>query len=785
MALRIGIGTNMRIQGAFSWAQYWASRTPSDLVLTVISDTENKLDWTVNGTGYDNIIVERSDDGGAYYEIASLSDTTITYSDTTALVGILYYYRLRTYKSSNPSGHQYSPYCTAVNNLTGDISTGLVGRWLLNEGIGATAIDTGGTNNGIIVSADWVLGKIGYGLSFNGVSTEDSVKFGDILDTTFSGANKQFTISVYIKPNVNNLTGGFIIAKFMDGAENQRQLALHFSTDSKLRFTWYGALNSDSLRGLLGSTPITNIDKWYHILVTYDGTNATVNSRVKIFVDGIEETITVAVSGGTPSYIPNGTAQLSLGGATTTDGTASKYNVNCCIDSFNIFNRILTYNDILSLKYANYLEPSNTVRIFNYSAGQDDIFIDTLYKGSIIGNINFFINRPNKYYDNPIFEKAGVSAATWDYQKGFQSVKKISGVYKMWYNGRGVSDIGDEFCCYATSSDGITWTRPNLGMVSYDGNTNNNIILGKTTWGCSVLYDESQTADKRYIMVGSNRVGEAAGGLHIYKSADGITFNFIQELNLAGAVYSEGYDIIKRPDGKYIAYYNRDHATNMRAMGAWVSDSADIESTWTDQGIIIPTTITTSQKYGIKTFLLDGVYYGFVGNYNSTSGKIYLDFYSSRNGLAWTLKKSSWITLGKATTWEDEILIAGKDVIKIDNEWRFYYNGIDEGHSDSFPWDSRIGIATIGYKRIANIEGIGNFITTAFTPTDKLYINADLTHGTLQVELLLAADDSVISGYSQNDMDTLGAVDTYSKEVTWGGNSIPTDTSLKIKFYLT
>jgi hypothetical protein len=33
--------------------------------------------------------------------------------------------------------------------------------------------------------------------------------------------------------------------------------------------------------------------------------------------------------------------------------------------------------------------------------------------------------------------------------------------------------------CYATSSDGISWTKPSLGIVDYGGNTNNNIVLDK------------------------------------------------------------------------------------------------------------------------------------------------------------------------------------------------------------------------------------------------------------------------------------------------------------------
>ena len=30
--------------------------------------------------------------------------------------------------------------------------------------------------------------------------------------------------------------------------------------------------------------------------------------------------------------------------------------------------------------------------------------------------------------------------------------------------------------CYATSKDGVTWAKPELGLVEYEGSTANNIL---------------------------------------------------------------------------------------------------------------------------------------------------------------------------------------------------------------------------------------------------------------------------------------------------------------------
>ena len=84
---------------------------PSALTLTVIDDTSIKLDFTVNSTGQDGHSIERSTDGITYSEIATVSGTTATYTDTTGSDGTRYYYRVRAYKDT-----AYSAYCTAAND---------------------------------------------------------------------------------------------------------------------------------------------------------------------------------------------------------------------------------------------------------------------------------------------------------------------------------------------------------------------------------------------------------------------------------------------------------------------------------------------------------------------------------------------------------------------------------------------------------------------------------------------------------------------------------------------
>jgi hypothetical protein len=761
---------------------------PSNLVLTVISPTENQLDWTNGSTNEQGISIERSDDEGNFIEVVLLNPSISTYTDINLSLGILYQYRITVFRNSI-----YSAYSNVVNNLTGDVSTGLVGRWLLNEGSGNTALDSGGANNGTIVGATYVTGKCGTALSFNGTAGADSVKLGDILDSTTCGANKQFTISAWVKPGVNNMTNNFILCKYIGAPDNQRQYMLSLSTAGKLRFYWHtGLISTASFRATLGTTPITDTTKWYFVEAKYDGTNATINNRVTLFVDCVQEATTIsATQEGTPVMgdITDGTAQLCIGAGMNVAGTTSANNWNGLIDSVHFHNRIITYADALSIKYLSYTTPSNivhplTAKLYSYNAGsQIDDLLDTTYIGTLTGSFRQ-VKRPIKYIGNPIFT-SGVNNDTWDYEKIWSSVIKIGSTYHLWYSGRTI-DV-KSFACYATSTDGVTWTKPILGLVSYGGNTNNNIFLGEGCVLMNVEYYPNASADLKYILLAQQKVGDTTGdGCDIYKSADGINFTLIKELHLAAAAYSEGYELIQRPDGKWLAYYSRNHGSDLRAIGVWLSDSDDLTSTWVDQGIVLATTVSTNQKYAIRVKYIDGLYYGLVSNYNSTSKNIFVDLYSSRDGItAWTLRASNWLSLGADTTWEAGMVLSGHILLHGSNIWRNYYTGSPVLHDNaSPPFDFRIGIANIGYKRIGGILGAGSLITTAFTPTTGLFINADLTNGTLKVELLLAADNSVIAGYSKDDCNALTG-DTYSTEVKWGANSILTDRSLKIKFYLT
>jgi len=85
----------------------------------------------------------------------------------------------------------------------------------------------------------------------------------------------------------------------------------------------------------------------------------------------------------------------------------------------------------------------------------------------------------------------------------YGSVQKVGDELWMWYLGQGDKD--DEWhqrVCFAKSKDGFRWEKPNLGLVEYNGNKNNNLVdmgdvVNYNVTACVVFYEPEDPDPKR------------------------------------------------------------------------------------------------------------------------------------------------------------------------------------------------------------------------------------------------------------------------------------------------
>ena len=79
--------------------------------------------------------------------------------------------------------------------------------------------------------------------------------------------------------------------------------------------------------------------------------------------------------------------------------------------------------------------------------------------------------------------------------------------WRMWYGAYDHSYKRDDdaYLAYAESPDGVHWTKPQLGLVEYQGNKNNNILIsGPQSGGLAFSYaflDEGKDAREKYKMI--------------------------------------------------------------------------------------------------------------------------------------------------------------------------------------------------------------------------------------------------------------------------------------------
>ena len=116
----------------------------------------------------------------------------------------------------------------------------------------------------------------------------------------------------------------------------------------------------------------------------------------------------------------------------------------------------------------------------------------------------------------------------------YHTVFRDGDLYRMYYRGshlilgENTLRIAHQVVCYAESKDGIHWTKPDLGLVEFEGSKKNNILIGNgpAVHNFAPFLDANPACkpDERY-----KALGGGGGGLMVYKSADGIHWSVMHD----------------------------------------------------------------------------------------------------------------------------------------------------------------------------------------------------------------------------------------------------------------
>lgn len=446
----------------------------------------------------------------------------------------------------------------------------------------------------------------------------------------------------------------------------------------------------------------------------------------------------------------------------------------------------------------------------------DDYFIESLDSARRV------LNRPQKltpdaplplHFDRP-WETQGAQPGRVIYDEHKRLFRLY---YRTWTGERNL-------LCVLDSSDGLTWERPELGLVEIDGSTRNN-ITNASVQHLSMIWDPyEQDETYRWKQIDNQPSGRSASGesrwlarysedgyrWHLYPdsrhSDQKMLFNFGSPAETFGGVAD--------PNARYIHYSQRGSNRRTRVLGR--RDSQDFLNwsglrTVIDQDLLDPpgtefyaagfdpanrtegglhilmlhTFMTDlSEPYGIA----EAEHYWGAGETGSAAlparidGFVETQLAVSRDTFSWQRLREPFIPRGEAGAWDWGMVYTDGPILHDNQLWFFYMAGnlTHNGRSAQL-WQKPYttpnrrgkGVAVLrpdGYVSVEAASYAAGILTThRFRQENggQILVNVDARAGELHYELL-EDTGKPIPGYTVAECDPIRE-DTLAQVLSWNG----------------
>lgn len=397
----------------------------------------------------------------------------------------------------------------------------------------------------------------------------------------------------------------------------------------------------------------------------------------------------------------------------------------------------------------------------------------------------------------------------------YKTVIRDEGKYKCWYTvdlpdgetrmtfdqGRAMKTSGKAMC-YAESHDGMTWVKPNLGVFSFQGSKDNNIV---SLWGNSttVFRDDSAPRAETYKCLhfdkidsmdeGAENSAHSRYGLYGITSPDGIHWTKHPEPLIRRFCDTQNVAYWDSALQKYRAYVRGHYG----GRAIYFSETANFHD-WPEPELLIypgPDEEPSTDYYasGFTTYPGDSSLKLIFGSiYIHNTDQVHVRLAVGRDGkhFHW-LSKEPIIDIGASDRWDSERVYANPNLLKLpDDRLALPISGYNFSHNETrfqqlykeFQGECRYGWAIWENDRIAGIEAVnaGEFFTTATTPEVPgerqvaytgfaIEINARTTRaGELEAEIW--ENNQCIEGYSFANFRKLTGDYSWIK-CEWNGSS--------------
>jgi hypothetical protein len=297
--------------------------------------------------------------------------------------------------------------------------------------------------------------------------------------------------------------------------------------------------------------------------------------------------------------------------------------------------------------------------------------------------------------------------------------------------------------CYAFSKDGLTWDKPDLGIVEFDGSTKNNIVL-RGVHGAGIFKDlRDPDPARRYKLFG--KTGEDREPVGVAFSPDGLHWSKASPcsgIGAAGDTHNNSFW-----DDRLECYVAITRLFDGRQRTVGRSTSKDYAH-WSKAEEVLHGNVHR-QSYAMPVFCYANVYLGLLMILDTNTDLVDCELAWSPDGVKWerVCEGTPLIPRGPKGSFDYGCIYAAAYPIVRDGEIRLYYGGSNDTHGS---WrKGGFGLARLRPDGFAGYEPADNSKSAIIVTkpirceSDRLRVSADAAGGSLRVEVLDAKGASL------------------------------------------
>jgi hypothetical protein len=413
------------------------------------------------------------------------------------------------------------------------------------------------------------------------------------------------------------------------------------------------------------------------------------------------------------------------------------------------------------------------------------------------------------------------------------------GRFKMWYLGRRMDQIDAGWTCYAESTDGIHWEKPELGIVEINGSRRNN-VTDLSMYNASVVHDpHDPDPQRRYKCLGwvhSPRVNRQWGtdyprsGYYTAHSPDGWHWTNDPGGPQIDLPHDEGRMVWDASRGRFIASVKEMYPYGFHLRrSVTISTSQDAVHWSQPQLALLPDELDDLQAqargfaaadyYGLALYPRDELVVGMLWIHQmwppfhpvNTSGifsRVHVQLAYSYDGMNWQHPpgRPAFLDVGERGAFDSCGIYTANALLEVGDEVWIYYTGDCQMHGfviDPATWKMKhsdpttdevghmaIGLATIKRDRFASLssDGEATFVVQhGLRGGSCLFLNGRTSgNGRIAVQIE-HPDGTAIRGFGLHDCHPFVG-DSVAEEVTWAGGRIGdlgSDVEIALRFELT